>query len=881
MSENVYIRIYEDATLNEVIEDLAKNLFLAHHVNQEVKSDIQYGVLKKCIWLASILASSTDEDHCRKVQLFAMLSYLTYRDNIEVEKASLLLLSRIGNLTAVSEHFPFFKRLTDSHEDHFDALLSLELALQLQSKTILTSEHNYLVATRFQKDLWEKLNEKRHVSVSAPTSAGKSLILKRYINRLQANAKKNNFLYIVPSRALINQVSEDFRRSLDGDIEIRTSFIEPPNVEVDHNHLYILTPERCLRLIEFAYENAIDVSLIFTDEIQNIEDEKGRGTTLEYVLTELAILFPGAQVIAAGPSITNNTELFSNIFNKDSLSAKTELSPVFQIKTIIKPNGPQKLQVILKTRPKVSRQFEMDVDYDLKKLITIGIGPALSSVINTFAPNQSSIIFCPKSDWAESWALKNTPQENTLEIDNQTAELIEFLQDEVHPEYFLIQCLRHKIAFHHSRLPDLVRKEIEDGFTEGRLTKLFCTSTLIEGVNLPANNLFVISPKVLNEPLSPFRFGNLIGRAGRLKDSLYGTIYCIERDSEDKWAEEFYDNALGKDVISASNKSIQEYTKFETEVGKAIRDIKEQKHKNTTILIRQKFLKSSTTLQTYLESKKIPQESVARILKNVRESLKDLRIPFELARKNPSIDPLLQDKLYKAILESGIDNWCIHKNEVFDARIKGVDLTGSYSEWPFFWQLADLLERLDKIFSIWYEIKVIAKVDGLSIRNMCAYAVRWTTGQSYRELIKEDIKYMAKHSNEKKRINPNDKNAINKRINTVIKINTQVVSHILVKYIKLLNDIVSSQMNEEQLERFKFMLALPTMLELGTRSHAVLSLISRGVSRSVAMKVFDIFKQVEGYEDIDIIQWLGNQKTLKIKSIYLRYLRNLKLIPTN
>jgi hypothetical protein len=86
-------------------------------------------------------------------------------------------------------------------------------------------------------------------------------------------------------------------------------------------------------------------------------------------------------------------------------------------------------------------------------------------------------------------------------------------------------------------------------------------------------------------------------------------------------------------------------------------------------------------------------------------------------------------------------------------------------------------------------------------------------------------------------------------------------------------------LSDEDKNKFKFNLALPTMLELGTRSPSVHLLISRGVTRSVAMKVFKLFEKVVGHEELNIIEWLQQQEQLNLKPIYKRYLKNLKLVP--
>lgn len=85
------------------------------------------------------------------------------------------------------------------------------------------------------------------------------------------------------------------------------------------------------------------------------------------------------------------------------------------------------------------------------------------------------------------------------------------------------------VGYHYGRLPSLVRKAIEDAFAQGHLKFLVTTSTLLYGVNLPAQNLFLHNPqKGQNQPISAIDFWNLAGRAGRLGKEFTGNIFLVD-----------------------------------------------------------------------------------------------------------------------------------------------------------------------------------------------------------------------------------------------------------------------------------------------------------------------------------------------------------------
>ena len=64
-------------------------------------------------------------------------------------------------------------------------------------------------------------------------------------------------------------------------------------------------------------------------------------------------------------------------------------------------------------------------------------------------------------------------------------------------------------------------------FKAGKITALFCTSTLVEGVNIPEDNLFITDYRNGQKDMRPIDFRNLVGRVGRLELNLYGNIFLV------------------------------------------------------------------------------------------------------------------------------------------------------------------------------------------------------------------------------------------------------------------------------------------------------------------------------------------------------------------
>lgn len=90
--------------------------------------------------------------------------------------------------------------------------------------------------------------------------------------------------------------------------------------------------------------------------------------------------------------------------------------------------------------------------------------------------------------------------------------------------------IKKGVAYHVGYLPSSIRTRIEALFQAGKITTMFCTSTLLEGVNLPADNLFITDNKIFRSQMNPVDFRNLIGRVGRISFNLYGNVFFVSEE---------------------------------------------------------------------------------------------------------------------------------------------------------------------------------------------------------------------------------------------------------------------------------------------------------------------------------------------------------------
>ena len=85
-------------------------------------------------------------------------------------------------------------------------------------------------------------------------------------------------------------------------------------------------------------------------------------------------------------------------------------------------------------------------------------------------------------------------------------------------------------TYHYGRMPSLLREAIETSFKQdaGGVKYLVCTTTLAQGVNLPARNVFIDTPtRGAGKPLDPALLWNFAGRAGRLNHDIVGNVFLL------------------------------------------------------------------------------------------------------------------------------------------------------------------------------------------------------------------------------------------------------------------------------------------------------------------------------------------------------------------
>ncbi len=91
--------------------------------------------------------------------------------------------------------------------------------------------------------------------------------------------------------------------------------------------------------------------------------------------------------------------------------------------------------------------------------------------------------------------------------------IINTLANEVHSSFYINELLQKGIIYIHAKMPNIIKEYLEHQFKEIDSFKyLIANSVILEGINLPIDNLYILS----TDYQSGKDLINLIGRVNRL-----------------------------------------------------------------------------------------------------------------------------------------------------------------------------------------------------------------------------------------------------------------------------------------------------------------------------------------------------------------------------
>jgi superfamily II DNA/RNA helicase len=707
-----------------------------------------------------------------------------------------MILSRIGN-------FPGRTLLRSKFLANETPQIPISLAVERIARESENSLDEKQLLTDFQYELYTSLGREKSLSVSAPTSAGKSHVLNLDLIRRLRQTKSACIVYLVPTRALISEVVSRIRLTLRqeglAEVVVRTAPFLVSDPENVMGVVYVLTQERMLRLIAQA-NNGLSITALVIDEAHEIQKGK-RGILLQNAIDLVLKAFPKVSVLFASPLIKNPGYLLGVFGRLENGKYFTEeVSPVAQnVLLVSEVKGKvDKVKVDLLVDGVVSSIGEAKLSFRFRNSKT---EQKARFVLEVCKQDESIILFCDDASVAENCALTIAGIVADSELNDEIKNFISFVKSEIHPEYPLIECLRNGVAFHYGNMPSIVRNGVERLFKDGKIRYLCSTSTLLQGVNLPAKHIVIENPHLGEEPMGRADFRNLAGRAGRLLKEFHGNVWCLRPGL---WEVESYKGESLQEIRSAMDEVMVNGGQLISAIRDGF-DVGDQQDLADAAYSRlyHEVLTHGIpgTINAYKNEK---NEEV--LIDNVK-SLSELKItiPQEILDAHRSLRPDLLQRLHDK-LDS--------LPEIENAVLVNPHERGGKARMQF------ALSQINEAFDIGMADKYFGLVSGL--------AHSWVWGRPIGEMIGERVSYVRQKE-------PNaEASGI---IRSLLKVIETEVRYKLVKNFAAYEDLLQLILRERYGSNEVQIAPYHIYLEFGSSDSTTLGLMTLGLSRFTAIKL--------------------------------------------
>lgn len=374
--------------------------------------------------------------------------------------------------------------------DDFDMNLSESIMIAKNYSRRIEHAEDELYFSPPQFRALNYLFENERVIISAPTSFGKTLLIKEYIFK----TSPKTIVYIVPTNALAYELERSFKENENFSKYIifdKCSQIDSlsDNQTTEENLFFIGTQEKFLE-IDFSVIGTIDLFVI--DEAYKLQD-----------------------------SVVNNQRAYklSESF-LDSLASNSKKIFLLTPKAVLIGFEKYGFQI-----------FDSDFNAVEKNYTILKEEDFFSTLLNN-GQQAKTLLFCRTPNQInDTYEIIKTH----LEQQNIT-DFVRLLESEIHPDWSVVKLLKAKILTHHGQMPKYVQNRMINLFNQSdEYNILFGTNSISEGINTSTKNLF-IHPAATNMT-EALLLKNTVGRAGRLGKYPIGHIFStseIENIIEDE-----------------------------------------------------------------------------------------------------------------------------------------------------------------------------------------------------------------------------------------------------------------------------------------------------------------------------------------------------------
>lgn len=398
------------------------------------------------------------------------------------------------------------------------------------------SSSSGLLLDKKQKKAINYFRDRRRLFLSAPTSFGKTFILREII--IENTGTFDNIVLIFPTLSLLNENVIEFKKFVtDNGLDYRIISNTHMDFSDSWKNIFILTPERMLKLID--QHPALNIDFFFMDEVYKIDNffnvaanndvdqENDRDKVFRIALYYLANRV--SNFYLAGPyidfdNINLGLQRFKDKYDVKFYQVKNELikKEYFEAwKTKVKING---VEVSLRDQGKPER-FRTLLGYihnnSLGPTITYGFS---KNNVTTLARESLSIL--PEM---------NNMTEGLARFKNHLTQRysVRFGGQNLYKLWTFVSGLEQGIGIHHGSFPKYIQNEVLHLFNEGEIKYLYATTSITEGVNTKAKNILFYGSSKGGKKFKSFDVKNINGRAGRYYHHFRGRIFYFDKKVAD------------------------------------------------------------------------------------------------------------------------------------------------------------------------------------------------------------------------------------------------------------------------------------------------------------------------------------------------------------
>ncbi|MGC9461561.1 DEAD/DEAH box helicase [Vibrio genomosp. F10] len=413
----------------------------------------------------------------RKSPYFQLAYYITLKCAINNENYEPLL-----DASANFGLYPISKYILNNILSEDDSYNTFSLDYQLEK-----FKHSDVFETYEQRQSREEMvtSENKENCYVAPTSFGKSSLIVEIINR----DKINKVAIIVPTKSLLIQTYK----------LIKSKF--PFEHIIFHDEMYdgsdsfisIFTQERALRLLK---NKDISFDVLIIDEAHNVFEMDSRSLLL--------------------------TRLIRRNRQRNPKSINYYLSPLISEIGNLKVSNEQEI---------FERRIINNIkEADISEYRNNGEVHKYNRFLNEFYPSESNsssfIKYIIDNKKEKNFIYLRAPkrvEQLAVYLDSELRainseellELSEVISKNVHSDFYCVDYVKKGLVYLHGKLPDLIKEYLEHKFTHTKeISYIVANSVILEGVNLPVDNLFILNTYNLDAK----SLTNLIGRVNRLNE---------------------------------------------------------------------------------------------------------------------------------------------------------------------------------------------------------------------------------------------------------------------------------------------------------------------------------------------------------------------------